>query len=53
VNKTPSKTSTPLCPEEFCDRIVHIALDATHCKKVDVPLITSRRVLIDHPCEWN
>jgi hypothetical protein len=35
VNNTPSKTSTlPLsCPEEPCDRIIHIACNATHCKK--------------------
>src|SRR4051812_30541439 len=33
VNNTPSKTSTPLCPEESDVRIAHIARAATQCKK--------------------
>jgi hypothetical protein len=34
VNNTPSKTSTPLCPEEFSVRMLHIARNAAHCKKL-------------------
>jgi hypothetical protein len=33
VNRTPNKTSTPLCPEESCERIIHIARDDAQRKK--------------------
>jgi hypothetical protein len=32
VNNTPSKTNTPLCPEECSIRMLDIARDAMHCK---------------------
>ena len=42
VNNTPSKTSTPLCPEESCDRIVHIARGAAHCKTATTLVLRGR-----------